>query len=322
MANISIYLSKSSTSEEVLVYKKYLKESLFRHQLTFYRPSSLEEINEYLAKELMEATVDYVFAMGGDGTIHQFVQLISGTDVPLLIIPTGTANDLARELSLNERIDQAVRTFLNKKIESIDLISVNNRLMSTCGGLGISSEVAGKINDLRQEFPWFKKFVKLVGPGIYPLVLSIYFLRKLKSHRLHIVSKDFPLLNNEQVVSMMMINNQSVIGKSFIVAPETKNNDGMFNVTIFKHKNKLSLIRAVLMIALGKKDLSDTNLTSFETNKIQIDSLDGSIGFFGDGEVLETSNSFSIFSVGKSLKVFKSIGRSISSPLSLDEVSL
>ena len=163
MAKISIYLSKSSTSEEVLVYKKYLKESLFRHQLTFYRPSSLEEINEHLAKELMEGSVDYVFAMGGDGTIHQFVQLMSGTDIPLLIIPTGTANDLARELSLNDRIEQAVRTFLNKKIESIDLISVNNRLMSTCGGLGISSEVAGKINELRQEFPWFKKFVKIVG---------------------------------------------------------------------------------------------------------------------------------------------------------------
>ena len=95
MAKISIYLSKSSSSEEVLTYKKYLKESLFRHDLTFHRPSSLDEINESLSKELKSKSVDYVFAMGGDGTIHQFIQMMCGAEVPLLIIPTGTANDLS-----------------------------------------------------------------------------------------------------------------------------------------------------------------------------------------------------------------------------------
>ena len=139
--------------------------------------------------------------------------------------------------------------------------------MSTCGGIGISSEVAGKINDLRLDFPWFKKFVSLVGSGVYPLVLGIYFLRKLQSHRLQILSPGFPELNNIQEASMVMINNQSVLGKNFIVAPGTKNNDGKFNVTIFKHKNKFSLIQAVLKIGLGKKDLSDKDLISFETKK-------------------------------------------------------
>lgn len=322
MAKISIYLSKSSSSEEVLTYKKYLNESLFRHDLTFHRPSSLDEINESLSKELMSKSVDYVFAMGGDGTIHQFIQMMCGTEVPLLIIPTGTANDLASELCLSSKIEQAVRTFLDKKIESIDLISVNRHLMSTCGGIGISSEVAGKINDLRLDFPWFKKFVSLVGPGIYPLVLGIYFLRKLQSHRLQIISPDFPELNNIQEASMVMINNQSVLGKNFIVAPGTKNNDGKFNVTIFKHKNKLSLIKAVLMIGLGKKDLSDKNLTSFETSEIEITSLGERLSFFGDGEVIEKSKVFKISSVRQSLKVFKSKNKNYSLPVSLDEVSL
>jgi len=322
MAKISIYLSKSSSSEEVLKYKKYLKESLFRHRVTFHRPSSLDEINETLSKELMKESVDYVFAMGGDGTIHQFIQMMCGTKVPLLIIPTGTANDLARELSLSSKIEHAVRTFLDKKIESIDLISVNKNLMSTCGGLGISSEVAGKINELRVDFPWFKKIVKVIGPGIYPIILSIYFLRKLKLHRLQIISNDFPGLSNIQEASMVMINNQSILGKSFVVAPGTVNTDGKFNVTIFKHKNKVSLIKAVIMIGLGKKDLSDKNLTCFETKNIEINCLGKKLSFFGDGEVIERSENFSITSVDKSLKVFKSSNSAFSLPVSLDEVSL
>ena len=322
MAKISIYLSKSSTSEEVLVYKKYLKESLFRHELNFHRPSSLEEISETLSKEIITESVDYIFAMGGDGTIHQFIQLLGGSNIPLLVIPMGTANDLASELKLGKKINQAVKNFLNKQIEVIDLISVNKNLMATCGGIGISSEVASKINDLRMEFPWFKNIVKLVGPGIYPLVLGIYFLRKLKTYRVQINSTDFPLNNSIQNITMIMINNQSILGKNFLVAPETKNNDGTFNVTIFKHKNKIALIRAIIMIGLGKKDLTDKNLTSFETSNIELRSLREKMIFFGDGEVIEENDSFKISSVPKCLKIFKGHEYENDEAHSLDEVSL
>ena len=202
------------------------------------------------------------------------------------------------------------------------MISVNNHLISTCGGIGISSKVAGKINDLRSDFPWFKKFVNIMGTGIYPLVLSIYFLRKLKCYRLEIKSTDFPELDKTQETAMVMINNQSVLGKSFLVAPGTRNNDGKFNVTIFKHKNKFSLIQAVLMIGLGKKDMSDKDLISFETNQIEINSLEDRLFFFGDGEIIQKSKKFTISSVNKSLKVFKSKNSGYTLPVSLDEVSL
>src|SRR5690242_18538712 len=41
-----------------------------------------------------------IVAAGGDGTVNTIVGAVAGRDVPLAILPLGTANDLARALGL------------------------------------------------------------------------------------------------------------------------------------------------------------------------------------------------------------------------------
>src|SRR5262249_9480126 len=48
---------------------------------------------------------DVVVAAGGDGTIRAAAAGMSGTDVPLAIIPCGTANVLAQEIGLKASAD-------------------------------------------------------------------------------------------------------------------------------------------------------------------------------------------------------------------------
>src|SRR5437899_13061523 len=43
---------------------------------------------------------DTVFACGGDGTIHDVIQELRGTQVALAILPSGTANALAHDLRI------------------------------------------------------------------------------------------------------------------------------------------------------------------------------------------------------------------------------
>ena len=43
---------------------------------------------------------DTIMACGGDGTVHDVIQSLVGTDTPLAIIPLGTANALAHDLGL------------------------------------------------------------------------------------------------------------------------------------------------------------------------------------------------------------------------------
>jgi YegS/Rv2252/BmrU family lipid kinase len=52
------------------------------------------------AREAVQAGYDAVIACGGDGTVHEVMQSLVGTNVALGVIPLGTANALANDLGL------------------------------------------------------------------------------------------------------------------------------------------------------------------------------------------------------------------------------
>lgn len=56
-----------------------------------------------IARRCLEAGADLILAFGGDGTLNEAANGMVGTDVPLGVIPAGTANVLARELGLPRR---------------------------------------------------------------------------------------------------------------------------------------------------------------------------------------------------------------------------
>ncbi|MGC8793505.1 MAG: diacylglycerol/lipid kinase family protein [Bryobacteraceae bacterium] len=56
-----------------------------------------------LARRCVESGADLVLALGGDGTLNEAANGMVGTQVPLCVIPAGTANVLARELGLPRR---------------------------------------------------------------------------------------------------------------------------------------------------------------------------------------------------------------------------
>jgi diacylglycerol kinase family enzyme len=54
-----------------------------------------------LAMEAVRRGCDAIIACGGDGTVHEVLQSLVGTDVALGVIPLGTANAHAADLGLN-----------------------------------------------------------------------------------------------------------------------------------------------------------------------------------------------------------------------------
>lgn len=60
-----------------------------------------------LASEAASAGINEVIARGGDGTVHEVVQGLAGTDARLLVWPAGTANVLARQLELTREPEEA-----------------------------------------------------------------------------------------------------------------------------------------------------------------------------------------------------------------------
>ncbi|MEP7363282.1 MAG: diacylglycerol kinase family protein [Acidobacteriota bacterium] len=62
-----------------------------------------------LARLAIEQSADLIIAAGGDGTINEVANGMIGGDVPLAILPAGTANVLAKEMRLRGGIRAAAR---------------------------------------------------------------------------------------------------------------------------------------------------------------------------------------------------------------------
>ena len=60
-----------------------------------------------IAREEVERGMQLVIVCGGDGTINEVVNGLAGTQVPMAVLPAGTANVLAKELGIPWDIPQA-----------------------------------------------------------------------------------------------------------------------------------------------------------------------------------------------------------------------
>lgn len=65
-----------------------------------------------LARDAVQGGFDTVIVCGGDGTVHEVLQNLVGTDVALGVIPMGTANALAADLGLKKSPRKAVEMLL------------------------------------------------------------------------------------------------------------------------------------------------------------------------------------------------------------------
>jgi diacylglycerol kinase (ATP) len=98
------------------------------------------------ARRAITAGCDTVFACGGDGTIHNIVQVLANSPVALAVLPMGTANALAHDLGLPLRVPAAAKAALRGRTRRVALGRV------TCVGL--------------QELPTTCYFIVAAGIGV------------------------------------------------------------------------------------------------------------------------------------------------------------
>jgi diacylglycerol kinase family enzyme len=106
---------------------------------------------------------------------------------------------------------------------------------------------------------------------------------------------------------LLLVNNQPMIAGSFAIAPYTKNNDGMFNITIFLHRDWLDLVLAIYRVRREVPPENDPHIISFETSEATIELLGQeheTLAFYGDGEALANSRILRLKARPKSLRVY------------------
>jgi diacylglycerol kinase (ATP) len=89
-------------------------------------PHSAAEAQEE-TRNAIQRGCDTVLAAGGDGTIHNIIQVLANTPVALAILPLGTANALAHDLGLPMSIFKAAQALLQSAPRRIALGHVHYR---------------------------------------------------------------------------------------------------------------------------------------------------------------------------------------------------
>jgi len=304
MQKISIYMNPKASSASKSHWRQEIENSLFRSELNFKNPQNIEELNINLEEDIKNE-VSAIISIGGDGTVNTLIQKIANENIGLLVIPAGTANDLACELGNNGKLRNVINCIRNKEHRSIDLIEINGRLMATNGGIGLGGSVASQINDLRKKYPMFKNLMKHSGKGIYGLFAAGHlFSQRLEQYKFKIECDEFTGIVEP---TSLLVNNQPTLAGTFNIAPNTSNQDGKFNVSLFNHTSRSKLASCLLKISEGKTVASDPELISFETSNLKITNLSKETKtpmFFGDGEIFGENEEWNIGIRPSSLKVF------------------
>jgi diacylglycerol kinase family enzyme len=107
------------------------------------------------ARQAVLAGCDTVFACGGDGTIHNVIQVLANTRTALAILPMGTANALAHDLGLPMNVTAAAQAALHAvprrvalgRIQYLDLEGKpGTRFFTVAAGAGVDAHLFYKLH--------------------------------------------------------------------------------------------------------------------------------------------------------------------------------
>lgn len=113
------------------------------------------------ARQALEAGgYDAVVAAGGDGTINEVANGLTGSETPMGIIPAGTANALSYELGLSESPQAFAEALAFGSVRTVCPGSVNGRYFLLVVGVGLDARVVHGVS---------LSVKRVLGKGAYAL---------------------------------------------------------------------------------------------------------------------------------------------------------
>lgn len=113
---------------------------------------------EHIAKLIRQYRdeIDCVIVGGGDGSMNAAAAALVETQLPLGVLPMGTANDLARTLSIPADVEQAFDIVADGIRHRIDLGCINGRYFFNVANIGLGVHVMRHLSpDLKQRWGIF-----------------------------------------------------------------------------------------------------------------------------------------------------------------------
>ena len=181
---------------------------------------------------------DVVVAAGGDGTIRAAAAGISGTDVPLAIIPCGTANVLAQEIGLKATPELVCQMLRNGPQRPIACARANDEPFLLMAGAGFDARVVGGLNHALKG---------LIGKAAYTGPVLGALLRPLDTLSITIDNRSYE-------ASWVVIANARHYAGRFVLAPRTGIHQRGLEAVLFTARSRAVLLGQLLSLLRGRLD--------------------------------------------------------------------
>ncbi|GAB3259310.1 YegS/Rv2252/BmrU family lipid kinase [Larkinella harenae] len=176
--------------------------------------------NKNLPKRIAEYQPDRLVAVGGDGTIKFVADHALKANLPLGILPAGSANGMARELGIPATLEDSLPILVDGVEKPIDLIRING------------TEHCLHLSDIGMNAQLVKYFEegKIRGKiGYARGVMRVLMRRRLL--RLKINLEDTTVLRS---AFMVVLANARMYGTGALINPDGSVTDGKFEVVVMR----------------------------------------------------------------------------------------
>lgn len=237
-------------------YKQFLR-SYFEEdkytisiKLTDFKGHAIE-----LTKESILQKANVIVACGGDGTINEVASTLVDTNIPLGIVPIGSGNGLASNLSIPINIKKALSVIKKNQCINIDVGCVNQRYFFSNTGFGFDASVIENYEASNKRT--LLSYIKA----------SLKSFREFSNRETIVISID----DKTEVVNpfLIFVSNSNVMGYSISLTPKASLKDGLLDVIIVPKINKFKILLFGFCMLIKKIDLMK-DVSYYQTDQLTL----------------------------------------------------
>ena len=192
-----------------------------------------------IARDAIENGSNWIFACGGDGTIHEVVNAIAEKpDIVLGVLPCGKGNDFAEALQIPTKPMEAIEVLLSGATRRIDLGKIGDHYFDTIVTCGYDAEVSRRVTEEGAPFSGTASYV-------YTAITTLFSYRSPTAR----VKGDFGTYEGEILLTATGIT--SSYGGGMKIVPEAIIDDGLFDVCIIEPVPHRTVLRLLLTLFWG-----------------------------------------------------------------------
>ncbi|MBR3602786.1 MAG: diacylglycerol kinase family lipid kinase [Lachnospiraceae bacterium] len=288
--------------------KKVLDEKKIEYKVIFSKKAGhVEEIVRKLTTETKKDKVHMVI-LGGDGTVNEAIQGIDDFEKAIIsYIPTGSSNDLARDMGISRNPEEALEAILKAEKEVyMDMglvhydeafldgkqLEVSDRRFMVGCGMGFDAAVCEE--SMRSKFKNVLNKIKLgkltyVGIALKQLIQSEMIDGKI------ILDEKEEIPIKRMYFSVAMVHHYE--GGGFKFCPDALDNDGLLDFCIAADASKLKVLR-ILPTAYEGKHVRFKEIKMLRGKKATIEA-DKPMWVQTDGEVKTQAKKITVSDLGE-----------------------